>query len=93
MSALAKAVGRTDDGGIVYMSSSDTSSDLIFAHPTLGVHREHFDGPCRKVEISLTSWAVRSGRSYPSGCIGTGSNTGLRISRLHWSGLRTAVAS
>jgi hypothetical protein len=41
MGALAKAVGRTDDGGIVYMSSSDTSSDLIFAHPTLGVHREH----------------------------------------------------
>jgi hypothetical protein len=50
MTTLAKVVGRTDDGGSIYLNSTDTSSDLIFAHPTLGVQREHFDGPCRKVE-------------------------------------------
>jgi hypothetical protein len=50
MTTLARVVGRTDDGGIIYLNSTDTSSDLIFAHPTLGVQREHFDGPCRKVE-------------------------------------------
>jgi hypothetical protein len=50
MTALAKVVARTDDGGSIYLNSTDTSSDLIFAHPTLGVQREHFDGPCRKVE-------------------------------------------
>jgi hypothetical protein len=50
MTTLAKVVGRTDGGGIIFLNSTDTSSDLIFAHPTLGVQREHFDGPCRKVE-------------------------------------------